>query len=354
MKIALISDLHFGKRELDFTEMQLQYFEKVAFPYLLENNIQNVLQLGDTFDSRKFSNNTMLSMIGERYFSWFNKNKITLYSIVGNHDTPNKDHSKYSPLYQYKSKYIIPIKKNKIIDLGGVSIAMHSFFCNDEKDFYPADIGLFHHEFIGQKMNKLQICENGNNLPTEKYKKIYSGHFHSSQSPYLKVPYQMSFESFGDVNGITIIDLETLSEEFIENKFSQRFLKVYYYNKNKIAVEDGIIKEEYNNTDDALIKIGNNIIELNIENIDDKNIVDDFIDKIKNKDYIYNNYFIDNKIVVDKDKELSINKNLTDVQEMISEYIKTIDKEIPEMIDKKLLKEEFVEIYNDVMTEDKL
>jgi DNA repair exonuclease SbcCD nuclease subunit len=55
MKIAIITDQHFGARNdsqhfLDYYE---KFYSEVFFPQIDSNDINNVLILGDTFDRRK-------------------------------------------------------------------------------------------------------------------------------------------------------------------------------------------------------------------------------------------------------------------------------------------------------------
>ena len=343
MKIAIISDLHFGIRDLEFLEKQLSYFENIVFPYLLENKIKTVFQLGDTLHSRKFSLNQMLSEVATRYFHWFNKNKIKLYTLIGNHDSPLRDNSKFSPMFQYKSDYIIPIDKNKLLKLEDKTISMHSYYCND---FIEADIGLFHHDFIGKSMSKTSICENGIEFPDHlNYQKVYSGHYHSSKDEiYLKTPYQLSFEAFSDENGFIVLDLETMEQTFIENKVNQRFIKVYYYNKDNIIIKD---KEELTfDIKDAIKNIGDNIVELNIENVDDKLLLDGFVENIKNVEYQYNNYFLSQE-EVNKEKNNFVEGDFNNIEEMFDGFVDSIKDELPECIDKNLLQEDFLQIYRE-------
>jgi DNA repair exonuclease SbcCD nuclease subunit len=55
LKVAIITDQHFGARNdsnvfLDFFQ---KFYDNVFFPKLIEEKIDTVLILGDTFDRRK-------------------------------------------------------------------------------------------------------------------------------------------------------------------------------------------------------------------------------------------------------------------------------------------------------------
>ena len=58
MKIAILGDTHHGMRgdSLDFHRYYEKFYSEIFFPYLKENGIDTVFQLGDLFDRRKFIN----------------------------------------------------------------------------------------------------------------------------------------------------------------------------------------------------------------------------------------------------------------------------------------------------------
>ena len=54
MKIAIITDQHFGARKNSqiFHDYFLKFYENVFFPTLEKEGITTVVDMGDTFDSR--------------------------------------------------------------------------------------------------------------------------------------------------------------------------------------------------------------------------------------------------------------------------------------------------------------
>ena len=88
MKIAIISDTHFGVRNDSpiFLNYSLDYFENIFFPYLQENNIQNVIHMGDLLDRRKYVNFNTLGQVRTRFMNKFDEYGITLHITLGNHD----------------------------------------------------------------------------------------------------------------------------------------------------------------------------------------------------------------------------------------------------------------------------
>ena len=55
MKVAIITDQHFGCRKNStlFHNYFLDFYNNVFFPTLEKENITTVIDMGDTFDSRK-------------------------------------------------------------------------------------------------------------------------------------------------------------------------------------------------------------------------------------------------------------------------------------------------------------
>ena len=69
MKICLLGDTHFGMRgdSLEFHKYIKKFYDNIFFPYLIENKIDTVFQLGDLFDRRKFINFNSLYLC-RKYF----------------------------------------------------------------------------------------------------------------------------------------------------------------------------------------------------------------------------------------------------------------------------------------------
>ena len=58
MKLCILGDTHFGARgdSLDFHKYFRKFYNDVFFPYLKENNITTIIQMGDLFDRIKYIN----------------------------------------------------------------------------------------------------------------------------------------------------------------------------------------------------------------------------------------------------------------------------------------------------------
>ena len=91
MKIALITDTHFGVRSDN--PLFLEYFDKfldgVFFPELKRRGIKHIVHLGDLFDRRKYVNFNTLTW--SRSFMDRTKD-YSIDLIIGNHDKIGRAH----------------------------------------------------------------------------------------------------------------------------------------------------------------------------------------------------------------------------------------------------------------------
>ena len=88
MKICLLGDTHFGVRNDSkaFHAYYEKFYSEVFIPYLLEHNIDTVIQLGDLFDRRKYINFNSLAEARRYFFDPLEANGIKLLTLIGNHD----------------------------------------------------------------------------------------------------------------------------------------------------------------------------------------------------------------------------------------------------------------------------
>ena len=93
MKICILGDTHFGMRgdSLEFHKYIKKFYDNIFFPYLIENKIDTVFQLGDLFDRRKFINFNSLYLCRKYFFDKLKENNIRFYTILGNHDVSFKN-----------------------------------------------------------------------------------------------------------------------------------------------------------------------------------------------------------------------------------------------------------------------
>ena len=75
MKIAIITDQHFGARKNSqiFHDYFLKFYENIFFPALEKEGITTVVDMGDTFDSRRGIDFAALRWAKDNYFDRLHK-----------------------------------------------------------------------------------------------------------------------------------------------------------------------------------------------------------------------------------------------------------------------------------------
>ena len=109
MKVAIITDQHFGARKGSkfLHEYFKKFYDEVFFPYLEESGIKTVIDMGDTFDNRRSIDLWSLEWAKENYYNRLEEMGITVHTIVGNHTAYYKDTNSINSvdllLKQYKN-----------------------------------------------------------------------------------------------------------------------------------------------------------------------------------------------------------------------------------------------------------
>jgi len=288
LKVAVITDQHFGVR--GDSNLFLDYYEKfyrdVFFPTLDAKDIKVVLDLGDTFDRRKYINYLTLRRAKEMYFDELQRRGITVYSIVGNHTTyfknTNETNSMELLLKEY-TNYKVYIDEPVTITLGSCDVMLSPWLCpsNFEASFKAfketsAKIVMGHFEFAGFEVMKGQLQDHG--LETTDFKKfsaVYSGHYHHPSSheniTYLGAPYEMTWTDYDGKRGFHLFDTETLDMEFIKNPYS-----IFH----KITYDDvDMTLEDINELDVSMLT--STYVKVIVKNKNNPYTFDMFIDKLQ-------------------------------------------------------------------------
>lgn len=243
MKIALITDQHFGARgdSKAFSEYFDKFYTEQFFPYLKEHDITTIVDLGDTFDRRKFINFTSLASCRKFWFDKIDENNLTLHVIVGNHCTAYKNTNEVnSPdllLGEYSSIKVYSEATEIIID--GLMIALLPWICSGNYDSSmefindtKAQVLFGHLEIKGFEMYRGAVNDHGFVTSIfDKFDAVMSGHYHHKSSRgninYLGAPYEITWSDWNDPRGFHIFDTDTRELTFIENRYKM-FYKIHY------------------------------------------------------------------------------------------------------------------------------
>ena len=244
MKVAIITDTHFGARNDNdnFNEYFYQFYEGVFFPYLQTHNIKTVLHLGDLMDRRKYVSYKTAKDFRERFILPLKHLKVDFDCLVGNHDIYFKNTNDVNSLQeligQTSNKFHLYADATEV-NIGGLDILFMPWI-NQQNYIYSmgmidetkAKVCMGHLEIKGFQMHKGQINDHGYDKELfKKFHTVFSGHFHhksdDGQIYYLGNPYEIYWNDYNDKKGFHIFDTETLELERIVNPF-RLHEKIYY------------------------------------------------------------------------------------------------------------------------------
>lgn len=260
MKIALISDSHFGCRSDNpaLLDHQKLFLDDIFFPYLKNHKIDTVFHLGDLVDRRKYINFNTLNRMRTDFIVPLSKIASQFYIIAGNHDVYYKDRNDVNALTELIGAYMFCKyfwEPTDIILSDNTKILMLPWICraNEEQSFKAiedtkASVCFGHLQLQGFEMHKGTYAEEGYKKESfDKFSMVCTGHFHHKSSynniHYLGCPFQMNWGDYGDTKGFHVLDTQTMGLEFVENPYSL-FHKIEYDDTNTTL--DAILNKDFN------------------------------------------------------------------------------------------------------------
>lgn len=349
MKIALITDTHFGARNDSqlFMNHFASFFEETFFPTIKEHDIDTVIHAGDLLDRRKFINFNTLSQVRDKFIKPLKDMGVTMHCILGNHDTYYKNTNELNSLNELfnNDKNFILHQKPTDVDFDGMQIALLPWINRENKDDFHKFIKntksewlIGHLELNGYEVLRGIKYDGGTNPELfKRFEQVLSGHFHCGQErgniKYLGTPYQITFSDLGEKKGFYILDTDTRELEFVENK-KQMFYNIKY--DDVASNYDKFIQKTHPKYKDSYVKIY-------ILNKEKPHVLDRVIDSLYNSG-VYN-------LTIVEDIDTTFN-NTEDISEsdMSKSTLELILDEVDKMKDirnpdkvKKLLKELYME-----------
>jgi hypothetical protein len=344
MKIALVTDTHFGARgdHLAFDKQFAKFYDETFFPTLVERGIKNVIHLGDMFDRRKYINYLTLRNCRKYFFDPMVDLGIKLDVIVGNHDVFYKNTNDInSPgllLQQYTniSAYDRPVE----LTYDGLDILMLPWICTDNyedsmsiiKDT-SATVCLGHLELAGFQMHKGQVNDHGfDSKIFERFDLVFTGHYHHRSSSgnitYLGNPYEITWSDFKDPRGFHIFDTETRELKFVENP-NTIFHKIFLNKDYKI--------EDYSHLEDCFVKVI-------VQDRDNQMKLDLLIDKLEKVNPA------DIQVVDDhQHKDIEDNEDILESAEDTLTILSKFCDQMDDTVDKKRLDNLIRNLYNEAI-----
>jgi DNA repair exonuclease SbcCD nuclease subunit len=242
-KICILGDSHFGVRSdsIDFHKYYQKFYDNIFFPYLLENDIKVVFQLGDLFDRRKFINFNSLYLSRKYFFDKLKEHGIDFHALIGNHDVYFRNTLEVSSPTLILKEYdnITVYDEFASVNLCGIDIDVVPWICDDNQEEIfermkdsRSDICFGHFEIDGFEMDRGTVHHGGlDRKNLKKYDMVLSGHFHHKSSAdnitYVGTPYEMTWSDYNDPRGFHILNTETRDLTFVQNPYKM-FHKVFY------------------------------------------------------------------------------------------------------------------------------
>ena len=244
MKILLITDQHFGVRNdnLHFVEHYRKFYSKIVIPFLKASGIKEIINLGDTFDRRKYVNFMSLEAAKEMWFDPVKELGCKMTALIGNHDIYYKNTLRINSPEELLGGYDIDvIDEPTTRSYDGTDILFLPWICDENYDRTlrsitesTAPVCMGHLELNGFEAHPGHVMDKGTDMTIFKsFKKVFSGHYHTKSNKdncyYLGNPYQLYWNDYGQKRGFHVFDTETLRTTFYRNPFDT-FHKLYYNN----------------------------------------------------------------------------------------------------------------------------
>ena len=243
MKVAIITDQHFGARKgsKHLHDYFKQFYDDVFFPYIEEHGIDTIVDMGDTFDNRRSIDLWSLEWAKENYYDRLEKLGITVHTIVGNHTAYYKDTNAINSvdllLKQYKNVKIysecteVMLDRLQVLFIPWINAENTQSSIKSIKDS-TSKVAMGHLELNGFRAHRGHVMEEGMaSALFEKFERTFSGHYHTRSDNgrifYLGNPYEMFWNDVNDPRGFTIFDTETLEHKSIDNPH-RLFYNIYY------------------------------------------------------------------------------------------------------------------------------
>ena len=247
MKIAIITDQHFGARKNSklFHDYFLKFYEDIFFPTLIKEGITTIVDMGDTFDNRRNIDLATLEWTKKNYYDRLQAMGITVHTIVGNHTAYYKDTNEINTVELLLKEYdnVEVYSEPTTVNIGGLDILMLPWINEENKlqtlemmDTTSADVIMGHLELNGFVATRGHTMEHGMDTKIfDKFYRVYSGHYHTRSDNgkiyYLGNPYEMFWNDVLDTRGFHVFDTKTIEHKPVNNPY-RLFYNIYYEDTN--------------------------------------------------------------------------------------------------------------------------
>lgn len=268
MKIAIVTDTHFGAREgsREILKHQLKFYDEIFFPELLRRGVTRIFHLGDIVDKRKNISFFILNALRREFINKAKDLGMTLDILVGNHDIFFRHSNEVNAISETfsESTHIRVYSEPTEIELDGTRILMLPWIHdnNSEESLNAiqnsrASICFGHLELAGFEMHSGVASHGGHSSSLfSRFELVASGHYHKKSSSgnvnYLGSPYEMTWNDYNCPRGFHFFDTQTRELEYVRNPH-KLFHKITYDEGDLTA--EKILKADYSQFSDCYVKV---------------------------------------------------------------------------------------------------
>lgn len=331
MKIAILNDTHCGIRNANeiFLDNAATFYRDVFFPYCKENNIKQIIHLGDYYDNRKQISIKALHHNRKNFLEPMRDMGMYMDIFPGNHDVYYKNTNDVNSLKEVLGHFMNEINiimEPTVLEYGSTNIAMLPWLNsqNYEKSLEfikncKADVLCGHLELEGFELMRGVTNKHGMSKEVfSKFEMVLTGHFHTRSHrdnvTYLGSQLEFFWSDAHDPKYFYVLDTETRELEKIHNPHTL-FEKIMYND----------LEMDYTNYD--VSNLDGKFVKLVVIEKKDTYMFDRLIERIQSKKIhelkIAENFseFLGENV---DDEEISVE----DTGELLDSYIEAVDTEL--------------------------
>lgn len=332
MKVAVLNDTHCGIRNSSeiFLENAATFYKETFFPYCLENDITQILHLGDYYDHRKFVNFKAMNHNRKHFLEPMRKYGMKMDIIPGNHDTYYKNTNDLNSLKECLGYYINEIHivmEPRVMEYGSLKVALLPWINNENYEESLEFIKNCKADWLGGhlELNGFEMLRGVKNTHGmdhtifSRFEQVLTGHYHTASQQdnvwYLGSQMEFTWNDAGDKKHFHVIDTESREITKVHNPHTL-FEKILY-NDEQMSYND------YN-----VSGLTNKFVKVVVINKNDIFSFDRFIDRIQSENIyelkIAENFseFLGDNVEVDE------NVNFDDTSEIVDSYIDGVDTDL--------------------------
>lgn len=331
MKIAVLNDTHCGIRNSSevFLNNAAKFYDEVFFPYCKENNIKQIVHLGDYYDHRKFINFKALTHNRKHFLDKLREHGMSMDIIPGNHDTYYKNTNDLNSLKELLGHFmneIHIIMKPTVMDYDGFKLALLPWITSENYEESmnfvkncKADWLGGHLELTGfEMMRGVKNTHGMDHKIFERFEYVMSGHYHCGSQQdnihYLGSQMEFFWSDAHDPKYFHVIDTSTRELERIQNPHTL-FHRILYDDSR------------YDFNDYDVGQVDGKFVKIVVINKSDLFTFDRFVDRIQNRPIhelkIAENFneFIGENV---EDEAVSVEDTAT----LLDSYVDAVDTEL--------------------------